>query len=47
MYDVLVYDFSSFHPNNFRNTISWKSFLNDDCVRSSLMGCSILSSEQD
>ena len=28
---------SSFHPNNFRNTISWKCFLKDDSVRSSLI----------
>ena len=33
----LVYDFSSFHPNNFRNTISWKSFVKNDRVRSSLI----------
>ena len=32
-----VYDFSSFHPNNFRNTTSWKCFLKDDCIRSSLI----------
>ena len=32
-----VYDFSNFHPNNFRNTISWKCFLKDDCIRSSLI----------
>ena len=33
----LVYDFSSFHPNNFRNAISWKCFVKNDCVRSSLV----------
>ena len=32
-----VYDFSSFHPNNFRNTISWKCFMKNDGVRSSLI----------
>ena len=34
-----VKDFSSFHPNNFRSTISWKCFLKDDCIRSSLIEC--------
>ena len=34
---LLVYDFSSFHPNSFRNTISWKCFVKNDCVRSSLI----------
>ena len=29
--------FSSFHSNNFRNTISWKCFLKDECIRSSLI----------
>ena len=33
----LVYAFSSFHPNNFRNTTRWKCFLKDDCIRSSLI----------
>ena len=33
----LVYDFSSFHLNNFRNTISWKCFVKNDRVRSSLI----------
>ena len=33
----LVYDFSSFHPNNFRNTISWECFVRNDSVRSSLI----------
>ena len=37
MYTFSYDDFSSFHPNNFRNTISWKCFLKDDCVRSSLI----------
>ena len=32
-----VYDFSSFHPNNFRNTISWECFVKNDSVRSSLI----------
>ena len=32
-----VYDFSSFHPNNFRNTVSWKCFMKNDGVRSSLI----------
>ena len=32
-----VHDFSRFHPNNFRNTISWKCFLKDDSIRSSLI----------
>ena len=30
----LVHDFSSFHPNNFRNSISWERFVKNDCVRS-------------
>ena len=34
---LLVYDFSSFHPNNFRNTISWKCIVKNDGVRSSLI----------
>ena len=29
--------FSSFHPNNFWNTTSWKCVLKDDCNRSSLI----------
>ena len=33
----LVHDFSSFHPNNFRNTISWQCFVKNDSVRSSLI----------
>ena len=33
----LVYDFSSFHPNNFRDTISWECVVKDDCVRSCLI----------
>ena len=32
-----VYDFSSFHPNNFRDTISWEYFVKNDRVRSSLI----------
>ena len=32
-----VYDFSSFHQNTFRNTICWKCFMKNDCVRSSLI----------
>ena len=39
MYTFFVKDFSSFHPNNFRNTTSWKCFLKDDCIRSSLIEC--------
>ena len=31
-----VYDFSSFHPNNFRDTISWECFVKNDSVRSCL-----------
>ena len=38
MYTFLE-DFSSFHPNNFRNTISWKCSLKDNCIRSSLIEC--------
>ena len=41
-----VYDFSSFHPNNFRNTVSWKCFLKDDCIRSSLIECQSLSNRK-
>ena len=33
----LVNDFSSFHPNNFRNTISWECFVKNDSVRSCLI----------
>ena len=36
VYIFLEYDFSSFHPNNFRNTTSWKCFVKNDGVRSSL-----------
>ena len=32
-----LYDFSSFHPNNFRKTISWKCCMKNDSVRSSLI----------
>ena len=31
------YNFSSFHPNNFRNTISWKCLMKNDGVCSSLI----------
>ena len=37
MYTFFVSGFSSCHPNNFRDTISWKCFLKDDCIRSSLI----------
>ena len=33
----LVFDFSSFHPNNFRDTISWECFMKNDGVRSCLI----------
>ena len=33
----LVYDFSSFHPNNYRDTISWECFMKNDSVRSCLI----------
>ena len=33
----LVYDFSRFHHNNFRDTISWECVIKDDCVRSCLI----------
>ena len=32
-----VYDFASFHPDKFRNTISWKCFMENDSVRSRLI----------
>ena len=32
-----VNDFSSFHPNNFRDTISWECFVKNDSVRSCLI----------
>ena len=32
-------DFSNFLSNNFRNTTSWKCFLKNDCIRSSLIEC--------
>ena len=35
--NLLVYDFSSFHPNNFRDTISWKCFVKNESVRSCLI----------
>ena len=33
----LVYDFSSFHQNSFRDTTSWECVVKDDCVRSCLI----------
>ena len=33
----VVQNFSSFQSNNFWDTISWKCFLKDDCIRSSLI----------
>ena len=33
----LVYDFSSFHHNSFRDTVSWECVVKDDCVRSCLI----------
>ena len=44
---ILLNDFSSFHTNNFRNTTSWKCFLKDNCIRSSLIECQILTESQD
>ena len=35
--NFLVHDFSSVHPNNFRDTISWKCFVKNDSVRSRLI----------
>ena len=32
-----VYDLSSFHPNNFRDTIIWQCFVKNDGVRSCLI----------
>ena len=32
-----VYEFSSFHPNNFLNTISWECFIKNDGIRSCLI----------
>ena len=34
---LYVYDFSSFHPNNFRNTINCECIVKDNCVRSCLI----------
>ena len=34
---LFVYDFSSFHPNNFRDTISWECFMKNNGVRSCLI----------
>ena len=31
-----VYDFSRFHHNNFRDTISWECVVKDDCITSCL-----------
>ena len=39
MHTFFVWDFSSFQSNNFWNTISWKCFLKNDCIRSSLIEC--------
>ena len=36
---LFVQHFSSFQSNNFWNTISWKCFLKDDRIRSSLIQC--------
>ena len=33
----LVFNSSSFHPNNFRDTISWECFVKNDSVRSCLI----------
>ena len=33
----LVYDFSSFHHDSLRDTISWEGVVEDDDVRSCLM----------
>ena len=33
----LVYDFSNFHHDSLRDTISWKCVVKDDCVRSCLI----------
>ena len=33
----LVYDFSRFHHNNFRDTISWECIVKDDCITSCLI----------
>ena len=35
--DFFVYDFFSFHPNNFRDTIGWECVVKDDGVRSCLI----------
>ena len=45
---LFVYEFYSFHPNNFRNTKSGKCSLKNDCIGSSLMECqSFLNSKID
>ena len=36
-HELFVNYFSSFHPNDFRNTITWKCFMKNDSVRSSLI----------
>ena len=33
----LVFDFSRFHHNNFRDTISWECIVKDDCITSCLI----------
>ena len=33
----LVYDFSRFHYNNFRDTTSWECIVTDDCIASYLI----------
>ena len=43
---LLVFDFSSFHPNNFRGEISWECFVKNDSVRSCVIETSILSVDQ-
>ena len=34
---LLVYDISSFHPNNVLDTINWECFVKNNSVRSSLI----------
>ena len=43
----LVYDFSSFHPNNFRDTISWECCVKNDGVRCLIEFQSFLQSKID
>ena len=33
----LVYDFSRFHHNNFRDTINWECIVKNDCITSRLI----------